>query len=91
MEMLRESRARDKVDGVDRKACIVDRNQFFNTQVSAHERAPPANFCTIEITDCPSHKRTGLELFVVLLVRVYSIAIASTVRPIAQCPGCARE
>eukprot|EP00903_Cladosiphon_okamuranus_P010692 g10105.t1 len=33
MEMLRESRARDKADGVDRKACIVDRNQFFNTQV----------------------------------------------------------
>lgn len=33
MEMLRESRARDKVDGVDRNACIVDRNQFFNTQV----------------------------------------------------------
>jgi len=34
MEMLRESRARDKVDGVDRNACIVDRNQFFNTQVT---------------------------------------------------------
>lgn len=33
MEMLRESRARDKIDGVDQKACIVDRNQFFNTQV----------------------------------------------------------
>lgn len=33
MEMLRESRARDKVDGVDRNACIVDRSQFFNTQV----------------------------------------------------------
>lgn len=34
MEMLRESRARDKADGVDRDACIVDRNQFFNTQVT---------------------------------------------------------
>lgn len=34
MEMLRESRARDKADGVDRNACIVDRNQFFNTQVT---------------------------------------------------------
>lgn len=33
MEMLKESRARDKEDGVDRNACIVDRNQFFNTQV----------------------------------------------------------
>lgn len=33
MEMVRESRARDAKDGVDRNACIVDRNQFFNTQV----------------------------------------------------------
>ena len=33
MEMVRESRERDKESGVDRSACIVDRNQFFNTQV----------------------------------------------------------
>lgn len=39
MEMLRESRSREKADGVDRDACIVDRQQFFNTQVtrSAHD------------------------------------------------------
>lgn len=37
MEMIRESRARDKGAGVDRNACIVDRNQFFNTQVRRHE------------------------------------------------------
>ncbi|CAN0510665.1 unnamed protein product [Ectocarpus sp. 12 AP-2014] len=33
MEMLRESKAREKKDGVERKACIVDRHQFFNTQI----------------------------------------------------------
>lgn len=33
MEMARESRARDAKEGVDRNACIVDRQQFFNTQV----------------------------------------------------------
>lgn len=36
MEMVRESRARDKEEGVDRNACIVDRNQFFNTQVTCN-------------------------------------------------------
>ena len=34
MEMVRESRERDKQGGVDRNACVVDRNQFFNTQVN---------------------------------------------------------
>ena len=34
MEMLRESKAREKEDGVDPNAFIVDRNQFFNTQVT---------------------------------------------------------
>lgn len=38
MEMLRESRARDKLDGVDRNASIVDRNQFFNTQVNIEKK-----------------------------------------------------
>lgn len=33
--MLRESRSREKADGVDRDACIVDRQQFFNTQVTS--------------------------------------------------------
>lgn len=34
MELVRESRARDADDGVDKGACIVDRKQFFNTQVT---------------------------------------------------------
>lgn len=33
MQMVLESRARDAEAGVDKTACIVDRNQFFNTQV----------------------------------------------------------
>lgn len=48
MEMLRESRAREKVDGVDQKACIVDRNQFFNTQVTFFERVEPAKHSTTD-------------------------------------------
>ena len=56
MEMVRESRERDKESGVDRNACIVDRNQFFNTQVRP-ERGFVTYMLHVRSTRC--NRRSG--------------------------------
>lgn len=53
MEMIREGRAREKEEGVDRNACIVDRSQFFNTQVTYNKAHSNNSVVSVRVVNNP--------------------------------------